>query len=161
MNISDGLLSIAGHPIRKCKPWTRTIGCQSPRRETWQHQATRFADLRSMLRSKNIRGNDVFLVQSTCSPANDHLMELLIMTDACKGCRSVVAVIPTTVMPDRIEGRIKSAHHCRVVADLLIVVWAVYSPWNSMQVVELLWCAVDNLYSNSQLVACANYLSGV
>ena len=33
---------------------------------------------------ENIRGQDVFLVQSTCHPVNQHLMELLIMADACR-----------------------------------------------------------------------------
>ena len=33
---------------------------------------------------ETVRGSDVFLIQSTCSPVNDHLMELLIMIDAMK-----------------------------------------------------------------------------
>ena len=33
---------------------------------------------------ENVRGKDVYLVQSTCPPANEHLMELLVMADACK-----------------------------------------------------------------------------
>lgn len=45
---------------------------------------------------KSVRGAEVFLVQPTCSPHNDNLMELLIMTDACKraSARSVATVIP-------------------------------------------------------------------
>ncbi len=45
---------------------------------------------------ENIRGKDVFLVQSTCNPANDNLMELLIMVDACKraSANRITAVIP-------------------------------------------------------------------
>ena len=35
--------------------------------------------------SQNIRGMDVFLVQSTYQPGNEHLMQLLLMADACKG----------------------------------------------------------------------------
>lgn len=45
---------------------------------------------------ENIRGQDVFLVQSTCYPGNQHLMELLIMADACR--RASAARI-TAVMP--------------------------------------------------------------
>jgi ribose-phosphate pyrophosphokinase len=45
---------------------------------------------------ENIRGQDVFLVQSTCHPVNQHLMELLIMADACR--RASAARI-TAVMP--------------------------------------------------------------
>jgi ribose-phosphate pyrophosphokinase len=45
---------------------------------------------------ENIRGQDVFLVQSTCQPGNQHLMELLIMTDACRRASAarITAVIP-------------------------------------------------------------------
>jgi ribose-phosphate pyrophosphokinase len=45
---------------------------------------------------ENVRGRDVFIVQSTCAPSNDHLMELLIMADACKRASAgrITAVIP-------------------------------------------------------------------
>ena len=45
---------------------------------------------------ETVRGNDVFLVQSTCKPVNDNLMELLIMCDACRRASAarITAVIP-------------------------------------------------------------------
>lgn len=45
---------------------------------------------------ENIRGQDVFLVQPTCQPVNQHLMELLIMADACRRASAarITAVIP-------------------------------------------------------------------
>ena len=45
---------------------------------------------------ENVRGMDVFVIQSTCSPANTHLMELLILLDALRrsSARRVTAVIP-------------------------------------------------------------------
>ena len=45
---------------------------------------------------ENVRGRDVFLIQSTCPPANHNLMELLIMIDAVKraSARRITAVIP-------------------------------------------------------------------
>jgi ribose-phosphate pyrophosphokinase len=45
---------------------------------------------------ENVRGRDVFLVQSTSPPANDHLMELLVMADACRRASAarITAVIP-------------------------------------------------------------------
>jgi len=52
-------------------------------------------EVRVELRS-NVRGRDVYLVQSTCAPANDNLMELLIMAEACR--RSSAGRI-TAVMP--------------------------------------------------------------
>ena len=45
---------------------------------------------------ENVRGKDVFVIQSTCPPTNDNLMELLIMLDALKraSARRITAVIP-------------------------------------------------------------------
>ena len=45
---------------------------------------------------ENIRGQDVFLVQPTCQPVNQHLMELLIMADACRRASAarITAVVP-------------------------------------------------------------------
>ncbi len=45
---------------------------------------------------ENVRGRDVFIVQSTCPPTADNLMELLVMTDACRraSARRLTAVIP-------------------------------------------------------------------
>src|SRR5450759_2055586 len=57
----------------------------------------RFADMESFVQiHENVRGSDVFIVQSTSYPANDHLMELLIITDALRraSARRITAVIP-------------------------------------------------------------------
>ena len=45
---------------------------------------------------ETVRGADVFLIQSTCKPVNDHLMELLVMIDACRRSSAgrITAVIP-------------------------------------------------------------------
>ncbi len=45
---------------------------------------------------KNVRGADVFVIQSTCAPVNEHLMELLITVDALKraSANSITAVVP-------------------------------------------------------------------
>ncbi|KXX64526.1 ribose-phosphate diphosphokinase [Marichromatium gracile] len=45
---------------------------------------------------ENVRGRDVFVVQPTCAPTNDHLMELLVMVDALRwaSAKRVTAVIP-------------------------------------------------------------------
>lgn len=45
---------------------------------------------------ENVRGRDVFVIQPTCSPANEHLMELLVMIDALKRASAsrITAVIP-------------------------------------------------------------------
>ena len=45
---------------------------------------------------ENVRGRDVFIVQPTCPPANDHIMELLVMVDACRRASAarITAVVP-------------------------------------------------------------------
>jgi len=57
----------------------------------------RFADGELYIQiQESIRGCDVYLIQPCCNPVNDHLMELLIMIDACRraSARQVTAVIP-------------------------------------------------------------------
>lgn len=57
----------------------------------------RFADGELYIQiQESIRGCDVYLIQPTCQPVNDHLMELLIMIDACRraSARQITAVVP-------------------------------------------------------------------
>lgn len=57
----------------------------------------RFPDGETFVRiDENIRGQDVFIIQPTCQPANDHIMELLIMIDAARRASSsrITAVLP-------------------------------------------------------------------
>lgn len=72
---------------------------------------------------ENVRGKDVFVLQSTCQPTNDHLMELLIMVDALR--RSSAARI-TAAMPyfgyarqDRRPRSARVAISAKVVANML------------------------------------------
>jgi ribose-phosphate pyrophosphokinase len=60
-------------------------------------QVRRFADMEIFVEiQENVRGADTFIVQSTSYPANDHLMELLIITDALRrsSASRITAVIP-------------------------------------------------------------------
>ena len=62
-----------------------------------QTKVTRFADEEIWVEiDENIRGEDVFILQSTCNPGTENLMELLILIDACKRASAgrVTAVIP-------------------------------------------------------------------
>jgi ribose-phosphate pyrophosphokinase len=62
-----------------------------------QATVTSFPDGESFVRiEENVRGQDIYLVQSTCTPTNHHLMELLIMIDAAKraSAKRITAVIP-------------------------------------------------------------------
>jgi len=72
---------------------------------------------------ENVRGRDVFIVQSTCPPTNDNLMELLVMVDACR--RASAARI-TAVMPyfgyarqDRRPRGARSAITAKLVANMI------------------------------------------
>ncbi len=72
---------------------------------------------------ENVRGKDVFVLQSTCQPTNDHLMELLIMVDALKRASAgrVTAVIPYLgyARQDRRPRSARVAITAKVVANML------------------------------------------
>ncbi|MCO5089346.1 MAG: ribose-phosphate pyrophosphokinase [Methylobacteriaceae bacterium] len=60
-------------------------------------QVRRFADMEVFVEiQENVRGEDIFVIQSTSFPANDHLMELLILIDALRraSARRITAVLP-------------------------------------------------------------------
>ena len=72
---------------------------------------------------QNVRARDVFVVQSTCAPTNEHLMELLIMVDALKraSARRITAVIPYFgyARQDRRPRSTRVPISAKVVANLL------------------------------------------
>jgi ribose-phosphate pyrophosphokinase len=57
--------------------------------------------------NENVRGKDVYVLQSTCAPTNDHLMEVMLMVDALKRSSAgrITAVLPYLVIRDRIAAR--------------------------------------------------------
>lgn len=72
---------------------------------------------------ENVRGSDVFIIQSTCAPTNDNLMELIVMIDAFRRASSgrITAVIPYFGYA-RQDRRVRSARvpiTAKVVADFL------------------------------------------
>jgi ribose-phosphate pyrophosphokinase len=71
--LAEAIAAYLGLPLTKCS-------------------VRRFADMEIFVEIlENVRGEDVFVIQSTSFPANDHLMELLILVDALRrasaGCR--------------------------------------------------------------------------
>ena len=71
--------------------------CQSLGKELGKSECKNFADGEcSISVYEPVRGSDVFIMQSTCKPVNDNLMELLVMIDACRRASAgrVTAVIP-------------------------------------------------------------------
>lgn len=76
--LTEAIAAYLGVPLTKC-------------------QVRRFADMEVFVEiQENVRGQDAFIIQSTSFPANDHLMEILIMTDACRrsSAKRITAVIP-------------------------------------------------------------------
>ena len=74
---------------------------------------------------ENVRGKDVFVVQSTCAPTNDNLMELMVMVDALRRASAgrITAVIPYFGY-SRQDRRVRSARvpiSAKVVANMLTV----------------------------------------
>jgi ribose-phosphate pyrophosphokinase len=72
---------------------------------------------------ENVRGKDVFLVQSTCPPTNEHLMELLVMADACRRASAgrITAVIPYLgyARQDRRQRAMRVPITAKLVADMI------------------------------------------
>ena len=72
---------------------------------------------------ENVRGKDVFIVQSTCAPTNDNLMELLILADAIKraSAKNITAVIPYFgyARQDRRPRSARVPISAKMVADIL------------------------------------------
>src|SRR3990167_152347 len=103
---------------------------------------------------ENVRGKDVFIIQSTCAPANDHLMELLTMADALR--RSSATRI-TAVMPyfgyARQDRRVRSARvpiTAKVVADMMASVGisrVLTVDLHADQIQGFFYMPVDNVYS--------------
>ena len=63
-------------------------------------EVSRFSDGETQIEiAENVRGRDVFLIQSTSTPVNDHLMELLIMIDAARRASAASFVVSICVVP--------------------------------------------------------------
>ncbi|HXC50428.1 MAG TPA: ribose-phosphate pyrophosphokinase [Candidatus Limnocylindrales bacterium] len=106
----------------------------------------------------NVRGADVFVVQSTSSPGNDHLMELLLMLDALKRASAgrVTAVVPYYgyARQDRkVSPRVPIS--AKLVADLIVTAGAsrvMTMELHAGQIQGFFNVPVDNLYSNPVLL---------
>ncbi|MBL8516311.1 MAG: ribose-phosphate diphosphokinase, partial [Betaproteobacteria bacterium] len=87
---------------------------------------SRFSDGEVMVELlENVRGKDCFIIQSTCAPTKDHLMELMIMVDALKrsSAARITAVIPYFgyARQDRRPRSARVAISAKVVANMLQV----------------------------------------
>jgi len=87
----------------------------------------RFSDGEVMVELlENVRGRDVFVLQSTCAPTNDNLMEILVMVDALKRASAgrITAAIPYLgyARQDRRPRSARVAITAKVVADMITTV---------------------------------------
>ncbi len=108
--------------------------------------------------SENVRGVDVFIVQSGAHPVNQHLMELLLMIDACKraSARRVTAVIPyySYARQDR-KNKPRVPITARLVADMIARVGAervLTMDLHAGQIQGFFDIPVDNLYGSPILL---------
>lgn len=109
---------------------------------------------------ENVRGRNVFVIQSTCAPTNDHLMELLTMADAL---RRASATRITAVMPyfgyARQDRRVRSARvpiTAKVVADMLPAVGIsrlITVELHADQIQGFFSIPVDNVYATPVMLA--------
>ncbi len=107
---------------------------------------------------ENVRGGDVFVIQSTCAPGNDHLMELLFMLDAFKraSAKRITAVIPYYgyARQDRkVAPRVPIS--AKLVADLITAAGAsriLTLDLHSGQIQGFFNIPVDNLYATPVLL---------
>ncbi|HEL8437456.1 TPA: ribose-phosphate pyrophosphokinase [Legionella pneumophila] len=108
---------------------------------------------------ENVRGKDVFVLQSTCAPANNNLMELLIMADALRRSSAgrITAVVPYFGYA-RQDRRVRSARvpiTAKVVADMMASVGicrVLTVDLHADQIQGFFYMPVDNVYSTPVLL---------
>ena len=107
----------------------------------------------------NVRGKDVFVLQSTCAPTNDNLMELMIMIDALKraSARRITAAIPYFgyARQDRRPRSARVAISAKVVANMLQSVGADHvltMDLHADQIQGFFDIPVDNIYATPVLL---------
>jgi len=103
---------------------------------------------------ENVRGHDVFVIQSTCAPSSENLMELVIMCDALRraSAAKITAVIPYFGFA-RQDRRVRSARvpiSAKVVADMLAVVGfhrVLTVDLHADQIQGFFYMPLDNVYA--------------
>ncbi len=108
---------------------------------------------------ENVRGRDVFIVQPTCPPVNDHLMELLVMVDACRraSAERITAVVPYFgyARQDRRTRGARSAITAKLVANMIAgagVDRLLTIDLHSDQIQGFFDIPVDNVYASPVLL---------
>ncbi|MCC5870989.1 MAG: ribose-phosphate pyrophosphokinase [Gammaproteobacteria bacterium] len=134
-------------------------------------QVGRFSDGEVVVEiDENVRGKDVFILQSTCAPTNDNLLELVIMADAVKRASAarITAVIPYYgyARQDRRPRSARVPISAKVVADVITVAGfhrVLTVDLHADQIQGFFNMPVDNVYGSPVLVADAlarNFVTG-
>jgi ribose-phosphate pyrophosphokinase len=129
--------------------------------ELGQAAVGRFSDGETTVEIRqNVRARDVFVVQSTCAPTNENLMELLIMVDALKraSARRITAVIPYFgyARQDRRPRSTRVPISAKVVANLLETVGVerlLTMDLHADQIQGFFDIPVDNIYASPVLLS--------
>src|SRR5271165_5815938 len=122
---------------------------------------SRFSDGEIMAEiNENVRGKDVVVLQSTCAPANDNLMELVIMVDALKRASAgrITAALPYMgyARQDRRPRSARVAITAKVVADMLTGVGVdrvLTMDLHADQIQGFFDIPVDNIYASPILLS--------
>jgi ribose-phosphate pyrophosphokinase len=108
---------------------------------------------------ENVRGHDVFMLQSTCAPTNDNLMEMMVMADAIKRASAsrITAVLPYFgyARQDRRPRSARVPISAKVVAEMLAVVGVnrvLTVDLHADQIQGFFNVPVDNVYASPLLV---------
>lgn len=109
--------------------------------------------------NENVRGREVFVVQSTCAPTNDNLMELIVMVDALRRASAgrITAVVPYFGY-SRQDRRVRSARvpiTAKVVADMMVAVGidrVLTVDLHAEQIQGFFDVPVDNVYASPVLL---------
>jgi len=120
----------------------------------------RFSDGEVMVELlENVRGRDIFILQSTSAPTNDHLMEIMIMTDALKRASAgrITAAIPYLgyARQDRRPRSARVPISAKVVADMLVTVGVnrvMTMDLHADQIQGFFSIPVDNIYATPILL---------
>jgi len=136
LELTKGIANHLNLPIGKA-----TVGC--------------FSDGETMIEiEENVRGRDIFIIQSTCAPSNDSLMELILLADALRraSAAKITAVVPYFGYA-RQDRRVRSARvpiTAKIVADMMAAVGIsrlVTVDLHADQIQGFFYMPVDNLYS--------------
>jgi len=153
--VKDEIKIFAGSSNR---PLAEAI-CAYVRVPLGQAEVGRFSDGEVQVEiTENVRGGDVFVIQSTCTPTNDHLMELLLMLDAFKraSAHRITAVVPYYGygrQDRKVAPRVPIS--AKLVADLITTAGAsrvLTVDLHAGQIQGFFDVPVDNVYANPVLL---------